>query len=475
MTTKLIKLFILCIVLFYVSFVSAHKYDDDTDHKITICHVPPGNPANAHTISIDYSALQTHLNHGDYIGECNTPSPTLRPSKNPTKTPSLRPTNNPTTKTPTNEPTNTPTNKPTNTPTNKPTNTPMNEPTNTPTNEPTNTPTLRPTNTPTNEPTNTPTKNPTKNPTNTPTNEPTNKPTNTPTTKPTNTPTKNPTNNIVCDFDYNKRCSYYATSVDKCSKDKSCYFARDFRFQPCDKREWPCDGSSFGDGNNFGVYMECSPSVIQKYSKTASINGCIVLKKQSFNKAKPKPALLGCETKVGGCYRLLNSVSDCQKADSCMAVFKSDNKQDFYCIEVDNAKQNNKNLKNVYVDNYLEDEPERMVSFNCQNLPNGACTGIKVSDESFVYSEEFPCASSVGLAFASNAISNFDTATVNLVWSTGGFIKQVAKINYLDICGRRCCPLFKTFRFPANDFIGMCKLQIVSEGTVLFNPASPYY
>jgi hypothetical protein len=37
---------------------------------VTICHIPPGNPANAHTITISVNALPAHLAHGDYIGAC---------------------------------------------------------------------------------------------------------------------------------------------------------------------------------------------------------------------------------------------------------------------------------------------------------------------------------------------------------------------------------------------------------------------
>jgi hypothetical protein len=40
--------------------------------KVTICHVPPGNPSNAHTITIGQSAVPAHLaNHpGDSLGPC---------------------------------------------------------------------------------------------------------------------------------------------------------------------------------------------------------------------------------------------------------------------------------------------------------------------------------------------------------------------------------------------------------------------
>jgi hypothetical protein len=41
------------------------------DGKITLCHVPPGNPANAHTITVGGPAWNGHRNHkGDYLGPC---------------------------------------------------------------------------------------------------------------------------------------------------------------------------------------------------------------------------------------------------------------------------------------------------------------------------------------------------------------------------------------------------------------------
>ncbi len=38
--------------------------------KVEECHVPPGNPGNAHTISVSRNALNAHLAHGDTEGEC---------------------------------------------------------------------------------------------------------------------------------------------------------------------------------------------------------------------------------------------------------------------------------------------------------------------------------------------------------------------------------------------------------------------
>src|SRR5690348_4127706 len=43
--------------------------------KVDICHIPPGNPANAHTISVAPSAVPAHLAHGDTIGDCSGAEP----------------------------------------------------------------------------------------------------------------------------------------------------------------------------------------------------------------------------------------------------------------------------------------------------------------------------------------------------------------------------------------------------------------
>jgi hypothetical protein len=41
-----------------------------TPDKVTVCHIPPGNPANAHTISVDAAAVPAHLGHGDTLTPC---------------------------------------------------------------------------------------------------------------------------------------------------------------------------------------------------------------------------------------------------------------------------------------------------------------------------------------------------------------------------------------------------------------------
>lgn len=43
-----------------------------TEQSVTICHFPPGNPENAHEITIGVSAVSAHMAHGDTYGGCPT-------------------------------------------------------------------------------------------------------------------------------------------------------------------------------------------------------------------------------------------------------------------------------------------------------------------------------------------------------------------------------------------------------------------
>ena len=42
------------------------RHDDEE-----ICHIPPGNPDNRHTIRVGESAASAHMAHGDHRGECD--------------------------------------------------------------------------------------------------------------------------------------------------------------------------------------------------------------------------------------------------------------------------------------------------------------------------------------------------------------------------------------------------------------------
>lgn len=72
--------------------------------KTTICHVPPGNPLNAHTLCVGTPSVDAHLAHGDYLGICQpatecendppvdgTPNPVPPPSPEPAPAPAPTP------------------------------------------------------------------------------------------------------------------------------------------------------------------------------------------------------------------------------------------------------------------------------------------------------------------------------------------------------------------------------------------------
>ena len=43
-----------------------------TSSTTTICHIPPGNPGNNHTITIGNSAVSAHIGHGDEPISCES-------------------------------------------------------------------------------------------------------------------------------------------------------------------------------------------------------------------------------------------------------------------------------------------------------------------------------------------------------------------------------------------------------------------
>ena len=45
-------------------------HTDYEGKKMEICHAPPGNPDNAHTLHISVNAISAHMAHGDYMDGC---------------------------------------------------------------------------------------------------------------------------------------------------------------------------------------------------------------------------------------------------------------------------------------------------------------------------------------------------------------------------------------------------------------------
>jgi len=59
----------------YENYRCGHNND-----KVQICHIPPGNPENAHEICVGEPSVAAHLAHGDKLGACDvTPVPTPVP------------------------------------------------------------------------------------------------------------------------------------------------------------------------------------------------------------------------------------------------------------------------------------------------------------------------------------------------------------------------------------------------------------
>ncbi len=73
-------LFISTVSVFVAGFTAnaSRAQAGGLDNKVVICHLPPGNPDNAHTIVVGSSAVPAHLDHGDYLGECDV-VPTVLP------------------------------------------------------------------------------------------------------------------------------------------------------------------------------------------------------------------------------------------------------------------------------------------------------------------------------------------------------------------------------------------------------------
>ena len=51
--------------------VGLHACSPGQSKKTTICHLPPGNPSNAHTLCVGNAAVPAHIDHhNDTLGPC---------------------------------------------------------------------------------------------------------------------------------------------------------------------------------------------------------------------------------------------------------------------------------------------------------------------------------------------------------------------------------------------------------------------
>jgi len=50
---------------------SATDVGSDEKKHVVVCHVPPGNPENEHSIRVSINAVYAHLAHSDALGPCN--------------------------------------------------------------------------------------------------------------------------------------------------------------------------------------------------------------------------------------------------------------------------------------------------------------------------------------------------------------------------------------------------------------------
>lgn len=48
------------------------NYTTESNGKVIICHLPPGNPENVQTLQVASSSINAHFSHGDLIGACTT-------------------------------------------------------------------------------------------------------------------------------------------------------------------------------------------------------------------------------------------------------------------------------------------------------------------------------------------------------------------------------------------------------------------
>ncbi len=64
------KLIILISVFSVLTAITGSSAYATPKEKVVICHIPPGNPDNMHSIEVGEPAVEAHLEHGDSLSYC---------------------------------------------------------------------------------------------------------------------------------------------------------------------------------------------------------------------------------------------------------------------------------------------------------------------------------------------------------------------------------------------------------------------
>ncbi len=67
---KALILFVIFVISISLIFGLSQSASAAPTEKVLICHIPPGNPSNPHTLSVGERAVDAHLAHGDALGSC---------------------------------------------------------------------------------------------------------------------------------------------------------------------------------------------------------------------------------------------------------------------------------------------------------------------------------------------------------------------------------------------------------------------
>ena len=62
----------LAVLLVVLAILGVAAVSADSQGKVDVCHIPPGNPDNAHLINVSWNAVPAHLAHGDQLYTCDT-------------------------------------------------------------------------------------------------------------------------------------------------------------------------------------------------------------------------------------------------------------------------------------------------------------------------------------------------------------------------------------------------------------------